>query len=362
VTAAAHGPSALWYATRGAGAVTTVLLTASLVLGICESAGWRPGGASRFATAALHRTLSLAALAMLAVHIATTLLDPFPPIGAVASFVPFAGPYRRLWLGLGVVASDVLIALVLTSLLRRRLGYRLWRATHWAAYGCWPVAVLHGLGTGSDVKSTWLLVLTAACVGAVMLAVIARLAAAAIAPGARTGAFVASAAAVIGLFAWLQQGPLARGWARRAGTPAAVLAAFSPRVTRAAARVDPLARPFDAALTGSLRNGSSAGGMAVVDVRARLTGGPRGVVRLRLGGLGLPGGGLRMQRSAVTLGPPGRPGEYQGRVQVLRDSVVQALLGSSDGRAIRLTMALQVTGDGAVSGRVRGIPITRRGA
>ena len=94
--AGAHGPSVLWYATRGAGATTTVLLTASVVLGIGEERGWRPGGSPRYAIAALHRTISMLALTMLAIHIVTTILDPFPKIGPVAAFVPYATDYRPL--------------------------------------------------------------------------------------------------------------------------------------------------------------------------------------------------------------------------------------------------------------------------
>src|SRR4051794_15306475 len=172
--AAAHGPSALWYATRGTGATALVLLTASVALGIGEVRTWRPGGAPRFAVASMHRTVSLLAVALLALHIATTLLDPFPRIGAANAVVPFQTDYRPLWLGLGSVSTDLLLALVLTSLVRRRLGYRTWRGVHWLAYACWPVALVHGLGAGSDTRSTWMLVLTLACVLAVGAAIAAR--------------------------------------------------------------------------------------------------------------------------------------------------------------------------------------------
>ena len=67
----------------------------------------------------------------------------------------------------------------------------------------------------------------------------------------------------------------------------------------------------------------------------RLKGGPRGVLRLRLAGQSLPGGGLRMDRSAVTLGPPRDPARYSGRVQTLREDVLSALVGSPEGRAVR---------------------------
>jgi len=361
--AAAHGPSALWYATRGAGATTTVLLTAGMVLGIAEERGWRPGGSPRYAVAALHRTISMLALAMLAIHIVTTLLDPFPKIGVAAAFVPYATDYRPLWMGLGAVAADLLVAVAVTSLVRRRLGYRAWRGVHWAAYACWPVAILHGLGAGSDVRSTWMLALTIASVAAVLVAVIARVARTGTPSPARVGGAAAATLGVIGLAAWLPQGPLADGWARRAGTPASVLAAFSP-TARAARRSspgaiapDPFARAFSAGFAGPLREGTSADGTAVVDLELRLRGRPDGVLRIRLGGSALPGGGLSMRRSAVTLGPPGHPQQYQGRVQLLQDNFLRAEVGSADGRAVRLSVSLSVNG-GSVDGTVSGRPIT----
>ena len=90
--------------------------------------------------------------------------------------IPFVSGYRPLWLGLGTLSFDLLVALAVTSLVRRRLGYRAWRAVHWLAYVSWPVAVLHGLGTGSDTKQWWMLALTVVCIVAVLVAVWTRIA------------------------------------------------------------------------------------------------------------------------------------------------------------------------------------------
>jgi methionine sulfoxide reductase heme-binding subunit len=364
IATASHGPSALWYATRGAGAMTLVLLTASVVLGIGEVRHWQPVGAPRFALAALHRTISLFALVLLVVHVVTTLIDPFPRISLLNAGVPFVTDYRPLWMGLGTLASDLLVALVLTSLVRRRLGYRAWRGLHWLAYGCWPVAVLHGLGSGSDTKSTWMLTLTLACVGAVVVALGSRLAAPETRPAVQIGTAAITVLSGIGLAVWLPQGPLARGWARRAGTPAAVLAAFAPKAAVApvrAASVDALAKPFTATIAGTIHSGSSADGIAVVDLSTRLSGGPPGVLRIRIGGQALPEGGVQMDRSAVTLGPPADPSRYRGRIESLNNNQLRALVGSPEGRAVRLTVDLSL-GQSTVGGQVQGTPLRSAGA
>lgn len=356
IAAAAHGPSPLWYATRGTGAVTLVLLTASVVLGIAATRGWRPSGGSLFTIGSLHRTLSLLALALLAVHIVTTLLDPFPHIGVAASVVPFSDGYRTLWLGFGTVAADILLALVITSLVRRRLGYGAWRRVHLFAYLCWPVALLHGFGTGSDARSTWLLALTIGCVAAVALAVAAHVAAARPAPRARAAALAGGAAAVLALTGWAAQGPLAKGWARRAGTPESVLAAFRPPAqAKTVRRADRMAQPFTADLNGVVRRGQGSDGTDVVDLRMRLRNGLAGMLRIRLGGQALPGGGLEMSHSAVTFGPAGSD-SYRGRIDALQGSQLRALVGSRRGRAVDLRVQLSLNGD-SVSGSLRGDPV-----
>ena len=157
VTAAALGPSAYWYLTRGTGAVALVLLTVSVVIGIAGSLRVTIYNWPRFAIDAVHRDVSLLAIVLLAVHIVTSVLDGFAPISLTAAVIPFISSYRPFWLGLGALAFDLLLAIAITSLVRRRLGYQRWRAIHWLAYASWPIAVLHGLGTGTDTKVWWML-------------------------------------------------------------------------------------------------------------------------------------------------------------------------------------------------------------
>ena len=103
------------------------------------------------------------------------MLDSFAPISLTASVIPFTSSYRPFWLGLGAVSFDLLLAVIVTSLARRRIGYRGWRAVHWLSYAAWPVALLHGFGTGSDVRSGWLQLLSAVCVLLVLAAVLVRI-------------------------------------------------------------------------------------------------------------------------------------------------------------------------------------------
>ena len=161
----------LWYATRGAGVVSLVLLIAVVLLGIVSVMRWQTASWPRFLTTGLHRNLALTTLIFLAIHIVTAVVDPFTALGFNAAIIPFSSPYRRFWLGLGAVAIYLLLAIVLTSLMRPLFGPRVWRLVHWLAYAMWPLALIHSIGTGTDPRFLWMLAIEAVCVGSVVAAI-----------------------------------------------------------------------------------------------------------------------------------------------------------------------------------------------
>jgi sulfoxide reductase heme-binding subunit YedZ len=168
----------LWYTTRGAGAVSLVLLSAVVVLGLLARVRFETKAWPRFLSAAVHGDLALMTLVFLLLHIVTAVVDPFTHLGLVAAVVPFGSYYRTVWLGLGTIAFELLIAIVVTSLLRRFIGARVWRGIHWLAYASWPIAVIHGVGTGTDRTALWMLVIDVVCVAAVAVALVWRVVAA----------------------------------------------------------------------------------------------------------------------------------------------------------------------------------------
>ena len=295
-----------------------MLLTASVVIGILGSVRFVAERWPRFAIDAVHRDISLLVLVVLVIHIVTSVLDGFAPITLLDGVIPFNSPYRPLWLGLGTLSFDLLVAIAVTSIVRRKVGYRAWRAIHWLAYGSWPVAVLHGLGTGSDVKQWWMLALTVACIVAVLVAVWTRIAhVSSDHAGLRAPATALAVITPIGLMIFTLAGPLQRGWARRAGTPSSLLhaAPASAPSSAPAAGGSPVAgggasavsSPFTAQLAGSVSERRATGG-AVVDVSVRVSGQIRGVMRVRIARRAGRG------RRAVDDRQPGRPCRGRGAV------------------------------------------------
>ena len=226
-------PNPLWYADRGTGAVTMVLLTASVVLGMGTTVRWKSPVWPKYISVPLHQNVSILILCFLVVHVLAATLDPFAKLGLKDALVPFASWYRPLWLGMGVLAAELVVALVVTSLVRKHIGFRLWRGIHGFTYLAWPLGLLHGLGTGSDARMAWFLCAQAACVLATWLAVVFwRLSF-----GwprhrwPRLSASMICSAAVVVLVVWVANGPLAADWARVAGTPLTLLQAAHPAVT-----------------------------------------------------------------------------------------------------------------------------------
>jgi ferric reductase like protein len=372
--AATGNAKVLWYLTRGTGVVALLLLTAGVGLGVMVSTRWQSRGVPRFLVSGLHRNVTLLASAFVVVHVVTTVADHFAPIGYRDAVLPFLSPYRPIWLGLGAVAFDLVLALIATSLLRARMGLRSWRAVHWLAYASWPVALLHSLGTGSDARSGWLLVLGVCCTGAVAIAALWRIAAASEGPGpVRIGGALAALAVPLGILVWASGGPLAKGWAARAGTPRSLLASTpaaaartgSVRSSGAASKPSVAVAPtlpsgsFTARFSGRLTQAPADNGLVTVAIDGAASGGFSGRVHVALRGVPLAGGGVGMIDSSVGLLPNGASAWDAGRVVALEGQRISADVQGAGGQRVHIQLALRID---PASGRVSGSILGGRGS
>jgi methionine sulfoxide reductase heme-binding subunit len=174
-----NSSTALWYASRATGVIALLLLTAVMLLGLLVTRQGRLPGLPRFAVSGLHRNLSLLAVAFVAVHVLSAVFDGYVKIPLTAAVIPLSSSYERFWLGLGAVSLDLMLAAAVTSLLRRHLSRRAWRAVHLTAYLSWPVAWFHSVFAGGDLRHGLLFALAMGCAVALVGAVVWRLAAAA---------------------------------------------------------------------------------------------------------------------------------------------------------------------------------------
>ena len=354
---AASNPTTLWYLTRATGVVALLLLTAAVVFGVLSSIRWRSGRLPRFLVGGLHRNVTLIAIAFVAIHVVTTVADGYAPVGLRDAVIPFVSPYRPIWLGLGAVAFDLLLALVITSFLRMRLGFRMWRAVHWLAYASWPVALLHSLGTGSDARLGWMTFVGFASFALVAGAVLLRVARSEAATAPRVTAAAAAFLTPLAIFVWYQGGPQQRGWAARAGTPSSLLhrATATPSTMPTASARSLPAGDFAARIDGHLSSTAGSNGLVTVDIKGRVRGRVHGNLRLTLWGQPAEGGGIVMTASDVAFAAAGTASAYSGHVVSLDGNRVETQLKNAAGARADITFDLQLNrATNAISGSVQG--------
>ena len=349
-----------WDTARAGGLVAYVLVTAAVAVGLVLRNRWQSSRWPRLVTNELHGYLSLLALVFIVIHVVAVAIDPFTHFGLAAVLVPFASHYRPVWMSLGIVALYLLLAVWVSSRLRRRIGHRLWRQIHVLAFAVYAAATVHGLGTGSDTRTLWAAALYATSVGLVGTLLAVRL----LAPAGRDArprplAAGAAAVAVLAVAAWSLGGPFAPGWSARAGGRTASVAVARPiasvRRARPVAASLPSAvvhPPFTARYTGRLTVGQvNEQGRLTVRIDGALSGPTRDHLEILIHGIPLENGGVAMEQSRVRMGAA--TALYRGEITSLDGTRLVAALRSPDQR-LRVDLTLSIGRDGSVVGKVRG--------
>jgi methionine sulfoxide reductase heme-binding subunit len=148
----------LWNVSRALGLVALLLLSVVLALGALHNTTLSRAAAQalpRFVVVALHRNLALITVVFVALHVVTVLVTPYLPLRWYHLVVPGTASFNPWPVGLGAVALDLLLAVVISSSLRRYLSKRVWLVVHWSTYVCFPVAVAHAIANASFRGGTW---------------------------------------------------------------------------------------------------------------------------------------------------------------------------------------------------------------
>ena len=193
---------AAWYAARAGGVVAYVLLTSVVLLGLQMSAKRRSKRWPRIAIEDVHRFAAFATGTFVVIHIVAIAIDSYLPFSFQSLVVPFIAKYRPAWVGLGIVAAELMLAVAIANRLRGRvLSYDTWRKTHYATFAVWGFGTIHGIASGTDRSSVWLIALEVVGAGAVIGMTVWRIVQPRIRAGADLGwlpaALGAGAAAVV---------------------------------------------------------------------------------------------------------------------------------------------------------------------
>lgn len=153
--ATAHQESLPWYATRLLGFLAYGALAISVIYGLLLSTGLLDAIAHRVVSFTLHQDLSAIAIGLTALHGAVLALDSFVPQSVRQLVIPFAGPYRPEWVGIGQITFYLMVIVYASFFVRRRLGQRTWRLLHYTTLLAFAGATAHGLMSGTDTPATW---------------------------------------------------------------------------------------------------------------------------------------------------------------------------------------------------------------
>ena len=156
-----------WFVSRASGLVAFLLLTGSVLFGLLMSTRASDGVLPRPAVFAVHQFTSVLTLSLLALHAASLLFDGFLHFTPLSLLVPFVGPYRPLWVGLGVAGAWSTAIVTGSFWARRRLGQRSWRRLHYLSFFAWTASLVHGFAAGTDTQLAPVLWMYVLCAGAV---------------------------------------------------------------------------------------------------------------------------------------------------------------------------------------------------
>ena len=159
-----------WIEARASGLLALMLLTTSVIAGLVLRS--RPFGSSLKPAAVtdIHRFLAMLCLGATAIHGAALVLDSSVHIGIVGLLVPGFVPYRPVWVGIGVVAAELMTLVYVSFSQRKRIGVKTWRRLHWSTYGIFTAMVVHGVMSGTDTAQPWALGIYLSAIAAVVMA------------------------------------------------------------------------------------------------------------------------------------------------------------------------------------------------
>lgn len=140
----------IWYVARSGGLIAWALLALSVIWGLALSTKVTQGRPKPAWLLDLHRFLGATALVFTAIHVTSISLDTYVHFGPVNVLVPFTGSWHPDAVAWGILGVYALLAVEVTSLLRKRLPKNVWRKTHFLAFAAFGLTTLHAMTAGTD--------------------------------------------------------------------------------------------------------------------------------------------------------------------------------------------------------------------
>jgi len=163
-----------WVMARVAGLSSYASLAIAVVTGIALRTAVLDWLGSNRAVRSLHEYTTVLWIPLAVLHVGALLLDTTARIGLLDVVVPFHSSYGTLGIGLGALSLDVLVAVTVAALLRRRMNRVAWTWLHRLAYVAFALIFVHAVLTGTDFSDPLVSALTWAAAAALAALGVAR--------------------------------------------------------------------------------------------------------------------------------------------------------------------------------------------
>ena len=193
-----------WYFARTSGIMLYLVLWVSVMTGLELTTSLLDRFGGRGVVFSVHAFTTELAYGFLALHLLSIAADPTVRFSPQELLLPFATQWHEPWTGCGVLAADLTVLIGASFAVKRVIGHPAWRALHWLTFPLFGLALLHGLGAGSDARVLWVEVMFLATGSSVVLFASLSLAAF----GTRRGRSVAVAQTATSQPAWCEPNPL----------------------------------------------------------------------------------------------------------------------------------------------------------
>jgi sulfoxide reductase heme-binding subunit YedZ len=158
-----------WYVARASGITLYLVLWLSVMVGLGLTTSLLDRWGGRGVIFSLHAFTTQLAYGFLALHLLSLAADPTVRFGLRDLLVPFAATVREPWTSFGVLAGELTVLVGVSFSVKRLIGQRAWRALHWLTFPLYALALLHGLGAGTDTRTPWMAALYLTTGAAVVL-------------------------------------------------------------------------------------------------------------------------------------------------------------------------------------------------
>jgi len=145
-----------WILLRAAGIGAYLMLFMSVAWGLIATTAIVTKRVSKPAANMFHQFTATTGLVLLALHLGILLIDAYMPFKILDLLIPMHSTFRPVAITAGVIAMYGVVAVTVSSWIRKKLSTKVWRGIHLLAVPAFTLALAHGVFSGTDTERWWM--------------------------------------------------------------------------------------------------------------------------------------------------------------------------------------------------------------